>query len=71
MPKVTPLKLAIVASGMTGLEVAAKIDRHVTEVYRWANDARPCPEHVRADLARTLNTTLERLWPDETREVAA
>ena len=70
MPKVTPLKLAIVASGMTGLEVAARIDRHATEVYRWANDTRPCPEHVRADLARTLNTTVEALWPDET-EVAA
>jgi hypothetical protein len=71
MPKVTPLKIAIVASGMSGVEVATRIGRHETEVYRWSNDARPCPMHVRVALAGVLETTVEALWPDGTEQAAA
>lgn len=71
MAKATPLKLAIVASGMTGREVAAAIGRHETEIYRWQNDARPVPQVARVALASVLHTTVEALWPSESSERAA
>lgn len=71
MPKPTRLKLAIVGSGMTMREVAARIGKHDTQVVRWANDARPVPPEVRVALALVLGTTVDALWPPEPEDVAA
>lgn len=65
MAKATPLKIAIVSSGKTIREVAGLIDRHETEVSRWANDVRPCPPAVQKALARVLGTTVPALWPED------
>lgn len=65
MPKVTPLKIAIVTSGLTMKQLAERIGRHEDEVSKWANDARPTTRSTRIALARELNTTVAALWPDE------
>ena len=77
MPRVvTPLKVAIVAAGLTNQEVADLIGRHSDEVSKWANDKRPVTRSTKIALANALNTTVEELFPpkpeqSETTEVAA
>lgn len=65
MPKVTPLKIAIVSSGLTMREIAQRIGRHEAEVSKWANDARPATRSTKIALAGALNTTVAELWPDD------
>lgn len=65
MPKVTPLKIAIVSSGLTMKQIAKRIGRHEDEVSKWANDARPATRSTKIALAGALNTTVPALWPDD------
>lgn len=65
VPKVTPLKIAIVSSGQTMKQIAQRIGRHEDEVSKWANDARPVTRSTKIALAGALDTTVDALWPDD------
>ena len=82
MPKFTPLKVAILASGIPGPELAGLIGKDVTSLYRWTNDARKPPLEVKNALSRVLtdspaatehglDTTVEGLFPGTTAEAQA
>jgi transcriptional regulator with XRE-family HTH domain len=70
VPKVTPLKIAIVASGMTQAEIAERIGRTRDDVSRWANDTpgRPLRGDTKIALASVLGKTVDELWPDESQD---
>lgn len=70
MPQPTPLKIAIVSSGLTAREVARRVGKDEQTISRWSNDARPVPVTARIALATVLGTTVEALWP-ESEELAA
>jgi transcriptional regulator with XRE-family HTH domain len=73
MAAVTPLKIAIVTSGLTMREVAARIGCHHDEISHMANGRRR-PKLDRAlALARLLEMPVEELFPldDERLERAA
>jgi len=68
--RVTPLKLAIVASGLRAYEVADRIGRSEPELSRWATGRRTPPEDVQRALADVLGQPAEALFP-ESAEAAA
>lgn len=69
MPRVvTPLKVAIVASGLTNQEVADLIGRHSDEVSKWANDKRTVTRSTKIALANALNSTVEELFPPKSEQ---
>lgn len=68
--RVTPLKLAIVASGLTITEVAKRIEVDASVLSRWCGapaDGEPrVPKVTHAlALARELGTTVDALFPQE------
>jgi transcriptional regulator with XRE-family HTH domain len=60
---VTPLKIAIVSSGITIRELAARIGRHESDLSRWALGRRIPPLEVAQALARELGSTVDELFP--------
>lgn len=65
VPKVTPLKIAIVSSGLTMREIAQRIGRNENEVSKWANDARPATRSTKIALAGVLEKSVAELWPED------
>jgi transcriptional regulator with XRE-family HTH domain len=63
MPPVTPLKIAIVASGRTTRELAESIGRHETDLSRWANGRRTPSEDVKQLIADELGVPISDLFP--------
>jgi transcriptional regulator with XRE-family HTH domain len=64
MRPVTPLKIAIVASGFTTKEVAERIHRHPDEVGRYANGRRVPTWQTKQLLAWALDMPVEQLFPE-------
>lgn len=54
MAQFTPLKVAILASGLPGRVIAEKIGKDESSVYRWTNDRRPVPPDVKDAFSRVL-----------------
>lgn len=69
---VTPLKLAIAASGMKVQDIASEMAIDPTRISRWASaNSTSAPSAANAAvLARILGTTVEALWPLEQSEAA-
>lgn len=71
--QVTPLKMAIVASGFTTQEIADRIGVHASVLSRWAAEPnkRRVPKVDQAlALAGALGKTVDELWPETDRAAA-
>lgn len=62
---VTPLKMAIVASGMRAYQVADEIGRSEPEMSRWASGRRIPPPEIQVALSKVLGETVEHLFPGQ------
>lgn len=60
----TPLKLAIVQSGIRQNELAGEIGVDEAQLSRWANGLHCRDEAIRNRIADVLGVTVEVLWPD-------
>lgn len=69
--QVTPLKLAIVASGYTMREIATRADVRENDLSRYARGMFQPRAAAAARIAGALGTTVESLWPSEQTERAA
>lgn len=69
-PRVSPLRIAIVSSGIPQYEVAEKVGIHRTTLSHIIHGGERAKPEVREALARVLNTTVEALWPED-EDVAA
>lgn len=68
MPRTTPLKLAILASGMTQLEVAAKVGLAQSVLNMIVNGHKePSPEQAR-ELARVLRKAQRDIFVEDANE---
>lgn len=63
MRPATPLKLAIVASGKRQKELAAEVGLSESRMSMIANGLH-ADEATREKIARALDTSVDRLWPD-------
>jgi transcriptional regulator with XRE-family HTH domain len=70
MAQVTPLKIAIVSSGLTNREIAARIGRSESDLSRWASGHRVPPLGVAQALSRELDKSIDELFPQESERVA-
>lgn len=64
MPQVTPLKIAIVSSGKTIVQLSRETGFGETEISAWANGRHTPIKRTRVALAEALGRPLEELWPD-------
>lgn len=71
MPRVTPLKLAIVASGVPAREIAAQIGCSGSVLSKWARGHRVPSATAAVALAEALDTTVEDLFPPADESQAA
>ena len=70
MPKNLALKIAIIESGLSQVDVAEAIDVHDTHLSRIVNGRREASESERKALARVLKRKAAELFP-ETQEARA
>lgn len=70
MRNVTPLKLAIVASGRHQKDIAAEIGMDPAQLSRIVNGLH-APDSTREAIARALGRKVEELWPVEAETKAA
>jgi transcriptional regulator with XRE-family HTH domain len=68
--RVTPLKIALVTSGMTVRQLADRIHRSEDSLSRWVNGRRTPDMLVKGAIARELDTTVDALWPEEAEAAA-
>lgn len=67
----TPLKLAVVASGMTLTELSERSGVSVRSISRLSREPGSTPNRLTARaLADALNTSVEALWPETTEQAA-
>lgn len=66
----TPLKLAIVASGIRQKDIATKVGLDEATMSRIVNGWH-CDDATRRKIAKALGRTVTDLWPDTTNQEAA
>lgn len=71
MPQVTPLKIAIVSSGKSIVQLSRETGFGETDISRWANGRHVPIKRTRDALAEALGRTVEELWPSLTGDKAA
>jgi transcriptional regulator with XRE-family HTH domain len=70
VPQVTPLKIAIVSSGKTIVQLAQETGFGETDISRWANGRHVPIKRTRIALAEALGKSVEDLFPEPVEDAA-